>query len=87
MLDLSPARLARPCIWRNRAAFQSLVAKFRPSSICFSSKRMSCPVGAIRIRPKRKPSAPYFAIRSSGSGELPNDFAHLATLVVADQSR
>ena len=24
--------------------------------------------------PKRSPSAPYFAIKSSGSGELPNDF-------------
>ena len=31
------------------------------------------PVGAIRIKPKRKPSAPYFSIKSSGSGELPND--------------
>src|SRR4030081_3618929 len=63
-----------PCIWRKRAAFQSFVAKLRPSSICFSSKAMSCPLGAIRISPKRKPSAPYFAIRSSGSGELPSDF-------------
>ena len=35
---------------------------------------MSCPIGAIRIRPKRNPSAPYFVIKSSGSGELPNDF-------------
>ena len=67
-------------------AFQSLLQKLRPSSICFSSKRMSCPAGAMRIMPKRSPSAPYFAIRSSGSGELPNDLRHLASLLVANDA-
>ena len=32
------------------------------------------PVGALRITPKRSASAPYLAMRSSGSGELPSDF-------------
>ena len=39
-----------------------------------SSKRKSLPTGAMRISPKRSPSAPYFSISSTGSGEFPNDF-------------
>jgi hypothetical protein len=63
-----------PLIWRKRHAFQSLLQKFFPLSMRSSWKRMSCPCGAIDTMPKRRPSAPYLAIRSSGSGELPSDF-------------
>ena len=34
----------------------------------------------MRMRPKRNPSAPYLAIRSSGSGELPRLFDILRPL-------
>ena len=63
-----------PLIWRKRHAFQSLLQKFFPPSMRSSWKRMSCPWGAIDTMPKRRPSAPYFAMRSRGSGELPSDF-------------
>ena len=35
---------------------------------------MSLPAGAASIIPMRTPSAPYVAIKSNGSGELPSDF-------------
>ena len=60
-----------PCIWRKRQAFQSLLQKLRPSSTSFSSNSTSWPSGALRMVPKRRASAPYLAMSSSGSGELP----------------
>ena len=58
---------------RNRQTFQSLLQKFLPCSMRSSENLMSWPLGAILMIPWRKPSAPYFSIKSSGSGELPGE--------------
>jgi hypothetical protein len=63
-------------------AFHSLFAKNLPVSSAFSSNLRSCPVGVWTMQ-KRTLSAPYFSIIASGSGELPSDLRHLATLLVA----
>jgi hypothetical protein len=81
--ELSPAS---PLIWRKRQAFQSLLQKFLPLSIRSSWKADVLPWGAIDTMPKRRPSAPYFSIRSSGSGELPSDFDILRPCCVADDA-
>src|SRR5207247_831838 len=41
----------------------NLVHKVAATSQRFSSNKMSCPCGAMSIRPNRSPSAPYFAMR------------------------
>ena len=56
-----------------RAAFQSLLAKLRDSGMRSSLKRISCPLEARRSREKRRASAPYFSIISTGSTPLPSD--------------
>ena len=56
-----------------RNAFHILVVKLRPCSGRLSSKRRSPPAGAHNNMPTRTPSAPYWLIRSIGSGELPRD--------------
>ena len=56
-----------------------------PSLFDRSSKRISWPFGAMLIIPWRNPSAPYFSIRSSGSGELPRDLG-IFRLGITDNS-
>ena len=58
----------------SRNAFHILLQKLRPCSHSLSSYIISFPAGAASIRPMRTPSAPYWAIKSSGSGELPSCF-------------
>ena len=57
----------------NLKAFHILLEKLRPCSTWLSSNKISLPAGELSNIPIRTPSAPYWAIRSSGSGELPND--------------
>ncbi len=58
----------------NRYAFHILLVKFRPCSVNDSSNNKSPPAGEHSNIPTRTPSAPYFSINSSGSGEFPSDF-------------
>ena len=55
-----------------RKAFQTLLAKKEPCAHKSSSKSRSFPAGAVINMPTRTPSAPYCAMRSNGSGLLPN---------------
>ncbi len=57
----------------SRAAFQSLLESFEPSSIAESEKRTSC-VSEFFIRPYRVASVPCFSISSSGSIPVLSDF-------------
>src|SRR5690606_18141811 len=61
----------QPLIKRNE--FQILLVKFRPCSHKDSSNNKSLPAGELNNIPTRTPSAPYFSISSSGSGEFPKD--------------
>src|SRR5690606_10288473 len=54
-------------------AFHILLLKFRPCSQSFISNKRSLPAGELNSMPVLTPSAPYCAIRSKGSGELPSD--------------
>src|SRR5690606_4256430 len=56
-----------------RNAFHTLFVKLRPCSHCELSNGKSFPAGDEIKIPIRTPSAPYWFIKSIGSGELPND--------------
>src|SRR5438445_75317 len=64
-----PSRFIR----MNRAAFQSLFAKFRYPSMRSSDNLMSRPGDAIAASVNRRASVPYLSITSSGSITLPLD--------------
>ena len=56
-----------------RNAFQILFVKFLPCSHCDMSNGKSLPAGEEIKVPNLTPSAPYFSIKSIGSGEFPKD--------------
>ena len=56
-----------------RKAFQILLQKLRPCSHITSSNGKSLPAGEVSNIPTLTPSAPYFSMRTMGSGELPSD--------------
>ena len=61
------------CIWRKRAAFQILVPKLRPISSLSIEMKTSMPGEVVCISVKRRASALYLPMISSGSRELPSD--------------
>ncbi len=67
-------------IIRKRLAFQILLAKLRMASHFSTKKRVSLPGALPVIRLKRRASAPYFSVISSGSMPLPKDLDILRPL-------
>ena len=71
----------------NRAAFQSLFAKFRASSSFCGPNRWSWPAVAPWIRAKRSASAPASSMTASGSTTLPFVFDIFCPCGSPDQAR